>query len=314
MTEINLTNLPASIPTREYETIINSYVSKVKGRSKAIYQTGSSKFPGLSDIDLIVVPKVNLPDNGYYFSKSLRLGDSVIPPFLHEPFILPKEALITIKYTTHHKYKLLWGDDVLSGTEFDNSVSAMICTLFESLIGYQQFVLSINAGRSISSEYLVAVASSLRFSLALFSSISNQTDTESTIYGREVDVYRNKLIHEAHDKKNNVRSVFTLFCDSLSDLTRSSSEYFPHSADIDFNAHMISVLNCEIHPNYIDQNTVQHRNTCIRNCQKILRQMRAFESDMFNAYPYSRYLNELNDKYSFHPIVHRLLCAIYRRY
>jgi hypothetical protein len=104
---------PDRIPREIYDRAATAYARLVSGRTHAVYRTGSVTVPGISDLDLIVVPMAPRYDDYAYFSTA-RLPQPLRQPFRHGPFVVPFDAQAILRYSSHRAPVLLSGDDVLA--------------------------------------------------------------------------------------------------------------------------------------------------------------------------------------------------------
>ncbi len=107
------TDQPLYVAPEVYDEAVETYVERVKHRARAVYQVGSRVIPGISDIDLLVIPDAARLDNAQYYSFRVRLPKRLQRPFRHQPHFLPPECLGVLRYTGHYQPKLLAGEDLL---------------------------------------------------------------------------------------------------------------------------------------------------------------------------------------------------------
>ena len=97
---MNVVDLPEHATRGLYDEAISRYAAMVKGRAVGVHRVGNVRYPGLSDIDLLVVTEHEGVDNRYFFSALQRLPQRFHRLFLHEPFILPAWSLRVMRSTT----------------------------------------------------------------------------------------------------------------------------------------------------------------------------------------------------------------------
>jgi len=159
-------DFPTAIDAAAYAQAATNYARKVSSRAIAVYQVGSVRYPGLSDLDLLVVIRNPRIDNEQFFSIFNALPRNAHQLFLHQPFVVPYSCLECLRFTSHTKRKLLGGQDVASAIIPDNSQGEQWCRVFEGLCTYDSYFASIARTGAIRVRHMIAVASSLRFTLA----------------------------------------------------------------------------------------------------------------------------------------------------
>lgn len=101
---------PTPVERKSYEELIARLIQNLdKTKIKAIYQVGSVRNPGISDLDLVVVFK-----NGVSYKKNPRekLTHADRQILTHGLFGGSEDHFLrSFKYSFFHNYKLLWGKD-----------------------------------------------------------------------------------------------------------------------------------------------------------------------------------------------------------
>jgi len=228
------TEFPTRIDLRLYAEAARLYATKVSGRAIAVYQVGSTNYPGLSDIDLLVVVRTPKLDNEQFFSVYRRLPQRTQLLFLHEPFIVPLDCVDVLRFTSHTRKHLLSGQDVAAAILHDNSTANAWCLLFEGLWTYQSYFALVSRTATIRVRFMTAVASALRFTLAQFDRIQ-RTDFAAT-YGAQIDVLREALMANPLSQTITLQ-IFDTFFDALQSLKRALRERLPllaHEEPLEF--------------------------------------------------------------------------------
>jgi hypothetical protein len=130
-----------------------------------VYLTGNISYPGLSDLDIVVVASKARADNAQYFSVAHRLPRVYDPIFLHDAFVVPPEHASIFRYTTHRNLRLVAGKNTLPPVEYVDTPAERWCKLLEGACTYAHFVSSVESSECIRGRRLVAKASSLRYTL-----------------------------------------------------------------------------------------------------------------------------------------------------
>ncbi len=185
---MNVNSLPEPAARSMYEEATGAYTALVRSRARAIYQVGNVRFPGLSDIDLLVVPERPAGDNQYFFSAFHRVPKRFLRLFLHEPFVVPPSALAVMRHTTHAKPKLLHGEDVLAAYRPDENDNERACRLLESFCSYERFTLRSRESGTLNGRWAMAIMSAFRFLLADFDAVFGAAS--AAVYGERIDALR----------------------------------------------------------------------------------------------------------------------------
>lgn len=162
---MNVTDLPVPATRELYDEAFAKYADLVRSRSYAVYRVGNVRYPGLSDIDLIVVTDRTNIDNKYFYSAMQRMPRKYLPLFLHEPFILPVWSLRVMQYTTHAEPKLLAGRDVIKPYAPSQEPSERWCRMLEGYCSYLSFSARVRKDQTLRGRMTVAVASAFRYVL-----------------------------------------------------------------------------------------------------------------------------------------------------
>lgn len=186
--------LPQPAPRAMYDEAIAAFPRYVRSRALAVYQVGNVRFPGLSDIDFLVVPKRPARDNQYFFSVFHRLPRPQLRLFLHEPFIVPPTSTDVVRFTTHAKATLLYGEDVLAGTVPANGNAERVCRMLESYCSYERFVERARATGELNGRWSIAVFSACRFLLDDFDAVFGRQTSEA--YKNAIDAIRANAFDE----------------------------------------------------------------------------------------------------------------------
>lgn len=172
---MNIVDFPRRADRALYEAATRAYAAKVARRARAVYRTGNINYPGLSDLDLLVVPSRRRADNAQYFSALYRLPAPYHRILLHDPFVIPAEHKTVLRYTTHRNLQLLGGEDVFREVAFIDTPAEGWCKLLEGYCSYAAFVKDVSSSGRVPGRRLVPKASSLRFSLRQMDALTGGT-------------------------------------------------------------------------------------------------------------------------------------------
>lgn len=187
-----LKEFPTPIDTSVYEQAAALYAQRVGARALALYQVGNINYPGLSDLDLLLVVRDMRIDNVQFFSVYRRLPPRFHGLFLHEPFVVPLDCLDILRFTTHTRRQLLVGKDLASAITSESSGAEAWCRLFEGLCTHQAFLDNVRRTRIVRVRHMTAVANSLRFSIGFFDAIAATSWAKT--YGSSLDTLKQSLL------------------------------------------------------------------------------------------------------------------------
>jgi hypothetical protein len=220
---MNIVDFPRRAQRSLYESATQAYAAKVAGRARAVYRTGNINFPGLSDLDLLVVPSCRRADNAQYFSALHRLPAPYHHILLHDPFVIPAEQKAVLRYTTHRNLQLLAGEDVFADVAFVDTAAEDWCKLLEGYCSYAAFVKSVASSGQVRGRRLVPKASSLRFSLRQMDALSGSSYAPE--YERIIDEMRGR--YYASDPVSTLLTMWEVFNDAYRTLESWLSMLLP---------------------------------------------------------------------------------------
>jgi hypothetical protein len=209
---MNVVDLPRPTPRSAYDEATILYAEAVKHRADAIYRVGNVRFPGLSDLDLLVVVGKAREDNRYYFSPSYRLPERLQRIFLHEPLIVPASMPNILRYTSHRDAQLVSGEDILNGSLVVDCEEERWCRLLESACSYVSFAERTRERQYLSGRWAIATTSALRFFLADVDAVTGTAFAPS--YAQQHDELRAHAF-DGGDPTRAILQAWQLFSDVL---------------------------------------------------------------------------------------------------
>lgn len=204
---MNVVDLPQQAKREDYDEAVARYVQMVQSRAIAIYRVGNIRFPGLSDIDLLVVTDRCSLDNRFFYSALQRMPRRFLPLFLHDPFILPAWSLRVMRHTTHGAPELLAGRKVLDGYAPSNEPEERWCRLLEGYCASASFAQRTKQSGTLRGRMTVAVASAFRFQLTEARAVLEHDDRD---YTRRIDDLRAHFFERANPE-DDVREAWSMF-------------------------------------------------------------------------------------------------------
>jgi hypothetical protein len=229
---MKVTNIPSPASPALYAEAIDTYVRLVKRRAVAVYSVGNVQYPGLSDIDLVVVPNGSAVDNQYFFSAKGRLPRRFVDLFLHEPFILPRSCLQVMRHTTHHAPVLLAGQDVVRPFLPREVPAERWCRMLESYCSYSGFARRVRQSQSLHGRWTMAVANAFRYLLA-DAALAFPEVADHGAYVRHINAIRSQFF-DLSDPSSGVHAAWELFAEHFDRLDTMLREWLggaePHEA------------------------------------------------------------------------------------
>lgn len=206
---MNVVDIPEPCSNALYHEAVTRYGALVKGRAIGVYQIGEVRYPGLSDIDLLVVTDHIGMDNRFFFSAFHRLPERFHRLFLHEPFILPAWSLRVMRYTTHYAPKFVAGRDVLSPFAPADEPDERWCRLLESYCDYAAFALKNRRAQQVKGREVLSRASAFRFVLADAASVL--PDAANHEYVNQIEHIRRTFFDDGSDAVELIRAAWGRF-------------------------------------------------------------------------------------------------------
>ncbi len=199
-------DLPTRVSRAEYEEAISRYSCMVQSRVIALYAVGNIAYPGLSDLDLLVVLDESRIDNNQFFAFE-RLPRRFHKLFLHQPFFVPADMTFLVDYTTLTRREYVTGADVLNRKTMPETAEARYCRFFESFCHYRGYVDRIRRCDRVSARMMIAVASAFRYSLA---DSAWPIAVRAEGYGQRIDDMRAQYFERGASAESRLQEVWSL--------------------------------------------------------------------------------------------------------
>jgi hypothetical protein len=141
---LRVEQLPRVLDRSLYREAIDRYLERSYEYIEALYTFGSVRHPGLSDLDLLVVPK-----HRYLAPVHVRLAHRLEPRFdpiiEHDVFVLPDTHLQVAAFRNPRKFSLVYGPDVLQAVESDDSITTRLLGVIEGIHNRSVFLNQLRA-------------------------------------------------------------------------------------------------------------------------------------------------------------------------
>lgn len=203
-------NFPERLDRSVYDAAVTHYVDAVGSRASAIYHVGNVRYPGLSDIDLVVIVSRAAWDNNQFFSPYIRLGKQYAQLFHHEPRFLPDTVLDAITYSScvhassgpamdqvptvfGSRRTLVHGSDVLGTRAVDvTNESWQRCRLLETSFLFTRVARELEGEGAVDVVKLFSRATGLRYPMRHLHDILHMSRDRG--YEKNVDDARARLL------------------------------------------------------------------------------------------------------------------------
>ena len=216
--EPRITNLPQILDRSIYQEAVDLYLQESAEYLEALYGFGNQRYPGLSDLDLLVIPK-----DRYFAPLHLHILGRLPQRFScileHEVFVVPESFTVVCRYTHANNVRLLHGRDVLAGITDDIPVAAHVCHELERLYNAHIYARRLRDEQVVDARSSMRVFNAFRFSLQR---LEDLRFGEEGGYGAEIDRLRNQYMDSRAEAC--VAAMYRLFDDAVRYAVRSASE------------------------------------------------------------------------------------------
>lgn len=231
------TNFPIRLDRSVYDRAVRQYGAAVRSRASAIYHVGNVRFPGLWDIDLIVIVNRAAWDNNQFFSPYVRLSKRHAALFHHEPRFLPETCIDAIAYSScvhastgpamdqiptvfGSRRTLVQGSDVLGARAVDVTCESwQRCRLLETSFLFTRVFRELESEHAVDVVKLVSRATGLRYPMRHLHDLLHMSRDRS--YEKHVDDARERLLDSSATLGEKQRIAL-----DVHDLLRSGTQRF----------------------------------------------------------------------------------------
>jgi hypothetical protein len=183
---LRVEHLPHILDRSLYQEAIDRYLELSHGYIEALYTFGSVRHPGLSDLDLLVVPK-----NRYLAPLQVRLMhrlETRFDPIIeHDIFVLPATQLQASAYRNPRKFSLVYGRDVLQGVEPNDSITTRALGAVEWIHNHLVYLDKLRANGVLRARSCMRVIYGFRYTAQLAAEVGV---LEENGYGATMDDLR----------------------------------------------------------------------------------------------------------------------------
>jgi hypothetical protein len=195
-------NLPRLLDRSLYAEAMEMYLDLSFRYIDSLYTFGSIRYPGLSDIDLLVVPKEN-----YLAPLKLSLLDRLPSRFdcilEHNVYVVPQSHFAAFAVAHPHNLDLLYGKQSLDQIAKDSSIAGRLCMALEHLCNAIMAVEEIESQQVINATSRIRVFSAFRYAIRRLSELEIGDEDG---YGTDIDELILKFINTPSEQ--HVLSMF----------------------------------------------------------------------------------------------------------
>lgn len=195
---MKFTNLPRPIPVPLYDEAVRDYARRVAPRARAVYRVGELRHPGISDVDLLVVPRRARFDNGAWFAVRSQLPPALRAPFRSNPCVVPADGVDLLRFTTHRRRRLVCGEDLAAGVTCLDTPEQRWSMLFERLSQFDRVRRRVLERNGADLWNLVSKTKSVAYSLSEADSLLGSRRAPG--FADEVEALRAGFFERAPDE------------------------------------------------------------------------------------------------------------------
>ena len=305
---IRFVNAPRPLGVDVYEQAIGAYVARVAPRALAIYRVGAFRYPGLSDIDLLVVPSGPRLDNDRWFAVSSQLPASLRLPFRSDPGVVSRDTVDVLRFTTHRERRLLHGTDLAREVVCEETPEQAWSMIFERLCQFDRVAGEIRASGRADLGKLVSKAKSVAYSLLDLEQLGMSAGAQR--FREDIDALRGAFF-EMKPEEAGVRA-WTLFEAGLSALDASLAERLSLAdgdRPVDFAR---AFLHGEAQIPGLSETRLGERRAAVARAQRVARELGFQKGDVFVRTPSAERVAALRRRHRPSAAVRAGLAAAYR--
>ena len=187
---LRVENLPSPVDPSLYQEAVDTYLELSHRHIQALYVFGTTHYPGLSDLDILVVPR-----NGYLDPLNLHLRGRLPPRFdaiiEHEVFILPQSQLRACRYLGWAGLRLAHGPDMLASLGTEVSHTAGLCETLEFVHNKLVFLANLRRTGVLNAASCIRLFNSQRYNVRRLARLGLMEDNG---YGAAIDALRTQVL------------------------------------------------------------------------------------------------------------------------
>jgi hypothetical protein len=189
--EPRVENLPLPLDRSLYREAVDTYLELSHRYIEALYGFGNVRYPGLSDLDLLVVPKDSYLAPLHLHLRG-RLPRRFDPILEHDVFVVPYSQLGVCRYRlSSASFSLVYGRDVLAGVTYETPVAARVCNALEETNTMLGYVDQLRQSRVLNARSCIRVFNSQRYKARRLMELGLM---EEDGYGVVIDALRTRFM------------------------------------------------------------------------------------------------------------------------
>jgi hypothetical protein len=188
--DLRVEDLPLLVDWSLYQEATDTYVELSHKYIEALYVFGNVRHPGLSDLDILVVPKDTFlaPLQLHLRERLPRRFDPIIE---HEVFVVPRSHLSACGYRLSSKFTLAYGRDVLAGVAEEASVTTRTCEALEAINNMLGYLAQLKRTGVLKAQSCLRVFNSQRYNARRLTDLGIMADDG---YGARIDGLRARFM------------------------------------------------------------------------------------------------------------------------
>jgi len=187
---LRVEDLPLPVDRSLYQEAIDTYLELSHKYIEALYVFGNIRYPGLSDLDLLVVPK-----NSYLAPLRLHFRDRLPrrfdPIIEHDVFVVPASQLSACEYRLTSRFSLVYGRDVLTAITAETSVAARVCEALEAINNMVAYLAQLKQTGVLKAQSCVRVFNGQRYKARRLTDLGLMAEDG---YGDKIDALRARFM------------------------------------------------------------------------------------------------------------------------
>jgi hypothetical protein len=194
--DLRVEDLPLLVDRSLYQEAIDTYLELSHKYIETLYVFGTIDYPGLSDLDFLVVPKDTYlaPLRLHLSGRLPRRFDPIIE---HEVFVVPTPHLQAFRYMGYMGYmgasafRLAYGPDVLAGIAGESSVETRLCETLELVHNKLVFLANLRRTGVLNARSCIRLFKSHRYNVRRLAELGLM---EENGYGNAIDALRTQFV------------------------------------------------------------------------------------------------------------------------
>lgn len=287
---MQFTNPPRRLSASLYQEATAAYIARVGSRALAIYRVGAFRHPGLSDIDLLVIPKAARFDNDAWFAARHALPRHLRAPFRSDPSVVAADGVDVLRFTTHRNRVLLHGADLAESVVCEETLEQRWSMLFERLCQFDRVARQMRSRSRLDLSSLVSKTKSVGYSLVDLDFLTGSS--VSAAFRFDVEDLRERFFDMKTDEAG--ARTWQLFERGMAVLDGTLDTALPLSAaqrPSDFGR---AFLRGEAQIAGLNQERLSERRSAVARSQQQVRALGFRKGDVFVRTPYAERVAALN--------------------